>query len=65
MTAWARRDELFVIWAAARAEANAAYAHWCRTRNRDAYAVYRALEDQADAAEGDLAALSEVLLSVA
>ena len=64
MTAWAKRDELFVIWAAARAEANQAYESWCRTRTRDAYAVYLAFEDQADAAQGDLAALTEVLVSV-
>jgi hypothetical protein len=65
MTAWAKRDELFVIWAAARAEANLAYEAWCADRTRDGYSVYRAFEDQADAAEADLAALSEVLLSVA
>jgi hypothetical protein len=64
MTAWAERDELFVIWAAARAESNQAYESWCRTRSRDANAVYLACEDQADAAEGDLAALTEVLVSV-
>jgi hypothetical protein len=65
MSAWARRDELFVIWAAARAEANVAYEAWCTDRTRDGYAVYRAFEDQADAAEADLAAVTEVLLSVA
>jgi hypothetical protein len=64
MTAWARRDELFVLWAAARADANLAYDAWCTKRTRDSYAVYRAFEDQADAAEGDLAALTEVLLAV-
>ena len=64
MTAWAKRDELFCLWAAARAQANMAYDAWCQTRSRNDYAVYRAFEDQADAAEGDLAAFSEVLLSV-
>jgi hypothetical protein len=45
------RDELFVIWSAARAEANIAYDAWCSEPGPDAYAVYRAAEDRADAAE--------------
>jgi hypothetical protein len=45
------RDELFVLWSAARAEANIAYDAWCSTPGPDAYAVYRAAEDRADAAE--------------
>jgi hypothetical protein len=45
------RDELFVLWSAARAEANIAYAAWCSSPGPDAYAVYRAAEDRADAAE--------------
>jgi hypothetical protein len=44
-------DELFTIWSAARAEANLAYAAWCEMRGSEAYAVYRAAEDRADAAE--------------
>ena len=44
-------DELFAIWSAARAEANLAYAAWCHDPGSDAYAVYRAAEDRADAAE--------------
>ena len=44
-------DELFVAWSAARAEANLAYDAWCRSPGRDRYAVYRAAEDRADAAE--------------
>ena len=44
-------DELFVLWSAARAEANLAYAAWCDAPGTDAYAVYRAAEDRADAAE--------------
>jgi hypothetical protein len=45
------RDELFVLWSAARAEANIAYDGWCAEPGRDAYLVYRAAEDRADAAE--------------
>jgi hypothetical protein len=45
------RDELFVLWSAARAEANIAYDAWCSDPGHDAYIVYRAAEDRADAAE--------------
>jgi hypothetical protein len=48
------RDELFVIWSAARADANVAYEAWCSAPGGEAYAVYRAAEDRADAAEGAL-----------
>jgi hypothetical protein len=48
------RDELFVLWSAARAEANIAYDAWCSSPGLDAYAVYRAAEDRADAAEAAL-----------
>jgi hypothetical protein len=50
MTAAQIRDELFTRWSAARAEANLAYQAWCELRGSDAYAVYRAAEDRADAA---------------
>jgi hypothetical protein len=50
------RDELFVLWSAARAEANIAYDAWCSQPGPDAYAVYRAAEDRADAAEIALSA---------
>ena len=49
-------DELFVLWSAARAESNIAYDAWCDLPGRMTYAVYRAAEDRADAAE---VALSE------
>ncbi len=49
------RDELFVLWSAARAEANIAYDAWCSSPGPDAYAVYRAAEDRADAAQDALA----------
>ena len=51
MTATLGHDLQFAIWSAARAEANLAYEAWCATGGCDAYAVYRAAEDRADAAE--------------
>jgi hypothetical protein len=48
-------EESFVLWSAARAEANIAYDDWCASPGADAYAVYRAAEDRADAAEAELA----------
>lgn len=48
-------DEHFVMWAAARAEANLAYDAWCAEPGRDTYAVYLAAEDRADAAEREYA----------
>ena len=51
-------DEVFVLWSAARAEANVAYDDWCTSPGADAYAVYRAAEDRADAAEAELATSS-------
>ena len=50
-----RSEEAFVLWSAARAEANLAYDAWCAYPGADAYAVYRAAEDRADAAETELA----------
>ena len=51
-------DEVFVLWSAARAEANIAYDDWCACPGSEAYAVYRAAEDRADAAEAELAMLA-------
>ncbi len=48
--------ERFVVWSAARAEANLAYDAWCLRPGAEGYAVYRAAEDRADAAEASLAA---------
>jgi hypothetical protein len=53
-----RLEEVFVLWSAARAEANVAYDDWCASPGADAYAVYRAAEDRADAAETELANLT-------
>jgi hypothetical protein len=51
MTPVQLHDELFTIWSAARAESNLAYTAWCDAPGPDAFAVYRAAEDRADAAE--------------
>ena len=51
----AHADELFVVWSAARAEANMAYDAWCASPGGEGYAIYRAAEDRADAAEATLA----------
>ena len=56
MTGRQHQDELFVLWSAARAEANLAYDAWCDAPGAEAYAVYRAAEDRADAAEIALSA---------
>jgi uncharacterized membrane protein AbrB (regulator of aidB expression) len=59
------RDELFVLWSAARAEANMAYDAWCEAPGRMTYAVYRAAEDRADAAEVALSHGTAPVLSAA
>ncbi len=58
MTALQLRDALFTEWCAARAEANLAYDAWCFQPGEEAYVVYRAAEDRADAAEEALARVS-------
>jgi hypothetical protein len=59
------RDELFVVWSAARAEANMAYDAWCEAPGRMTYAVYRAAEDRADAAEVALSERAVPALAIA
>jgi hypothetical protein len=54
-----------VLWSAARAEANIAYDAWCAAPGRVAYAVYRAAEDRADAAEVALSGSAAPALAVA
>jgi hypothetical protein len=51
-----RADELYLAWSAARDEACDAYGVWHLHRGGDAYAVYVAAEDRADAAFAALAA---------
>jgi hypothetical protein len=55
--AWVR-GELADTWRAARAEAGAAYLYWCQLCTRESYAVYRAAQDRADAAQDALAGWS-------
>jgi hypothetical protein len=64
MTSGQFHDELFTIWSAARAEANLAYEAWCDSHGPDAYVVYRAAEDRADAAESALATATRPLQAV-
>ncbi len=64
MTSAQRHDELFTIWSAARAEANLAYTAWCDVPGADSYAVYRAAEDRADAAERALSEVGALALAV-
>ena len=63
MTAAQLHDEHFAIWSAARAEANLAYQAWCEAPGVDAYAVYRAAEDRADAAERALVVAAAPLVA--
>jgi hypothetical protein len=63
MTMAQRHDQLFTIWSAARAEANLAYEAWCDEPGPDAYVVYRAAEDRADAAEHALAWAAQPLVA--
>jgi hypothetical protein len=44
-------EELSCAWRAAQGEAVAAYEHWRQAPGEDAYAVYRASQDRADAAQ--------------
>jgi len=52
-------DELYVMWGAARAEANLAYDAWCAGPGGGTYAVYLAAEERADAAEREYASACE------
>ena len=59
------RDQLFAIWAVARAEANLAYEVWADFPGSETYAIYRAAEDRADAAQDALARFDAPLLVAA
>jgi hypothetical protein len=63
MTTSQLRHEHFAIWSAARAEANIAYEAWCELPGLDSYAVYRAAEDRADAAERALVSATSLLVA--
>ena len=59
------RDQLYAIWAVARAEANLAYDAWADFPGAETYAIYRAAEDRADAAQDALAVLEAPPASLA
>jgi hypothetical protein len=44
-------SELVQVWRDAHANARQAYEHWRASPGRDGYAVYRAAQDRADAAQ--------------
>ena len=48
-------EELRFMWGAAEAEAGLALWHWCESTEPHAYAIYRAAQDRADAAQDALA----------
>ncbi len=54
---YAMLEELSFVRREAQAEADQAYEDWRVRSSRDAYAVYRAAQDRADAAQDDLANL--------
>jgi hypothetical protein len=49
-------DTMLSCWQEAADEAREAYAHWRRSKDLEAYALYRAAADRADAAQDALAA---------
>ena len=59
------RDQVYAIWTVARAEANLAYDTWAGFPGPDTYAIYRAAEDRADAAQDALAQLDAPLAPLA
>ena len=52
------RDQVYAVWTVARAEANLAYDEWLAAPGAETYAIYRAAEDRADAAQDALAAFA-------
>jgi hypothetical protein len=56
-----RLGELYAVWCAARAESNLAFEAWSDAPGGEAYAVYLAAEDRADAAEAALAGAADAL----
>lgn len=58
---YALLEEYCFVRREAQAEADIAYADWRAHACRDRYAVYRAAQDRADAAQDDLAAWTRML----
>jgi hypothetical protein len=56
---FAMLEEFSFVRREAQAEANLAYEDWRCLRSRDAYGVYRAAQDRADAAQDDLALVTK------
>ena len=54
---YAMLEEMSFVRREAQAEADLAYADWEHRAQAEAYAVYRAAQDRADAAQDDLATL--------
>jgi hypothetical protein len=54
-------EEFSFVRREAQAEAEMAYEHWHVRPSKDTYAVYRAAQDRADAAQDDLADWSRAL----
>ena len=59
------RDQIYAIWTVARAEANLAYDEWLEFPGPETYAIYRAAEDRADAAQDALAELEAPVAQLA
>jgi hypothetical protein len=55
VSAWSRYDRLWYAWDEAQTEAELAYEAWCAEPGPEAYVVYRAGQDRADAAQDALA----------
>lgn len=58
---YAMLEELKFVRREAQAEADEAFEDWRRLAGRNSYAVYRAAQDRADAAQDDLARYTEQL----
>jgi hypothetical protein len=58
---YALLEEFSYVRREAQAEADLAYEHWRVQPTKDTYAVYRAAQDRADAAQDDLADWSRAL----
>jgi len=54
-------EELTFAWRDAQVEASLAYCHWRRMGDRTAYAIYRAAQDRADAAQDALSESSRAV----
>ena len=59
------RDQIYAIWSVARAEANLAFDEWQTSPGPETYAIYRAAEDRADAAQDALVPQPAAPLAVA